>query len=519
MQDPQPSPLALLAATCSKIGHPGSAQQGQQQIKVIGPQGQVIQTTDLSQLAAAQGATAWVMDSSGKIIQQQIQQPVSSQAVPSTPTGSGAVTLAAGPGGQLVQQQVGVPQIIAGPGGTAQVAQQQLGTVQALNMLPQVQNITLPDGQEAIFIPANTAIPSQAVIQPQQTQQQMGIQQAVMLPNGQIVQAQNIVPAQQTQVAQQAQQAQQQQQQVQNVTLGGIPGIAQPQGSQIVNIGGVQYMATTVHPQAQNVLQALQLAPQIQQLQTIHIPVSTANGQTMYQAVQVPVQSLQPGAVQGGGAISVQQPGVITLGNQTVATGQMQQQQQPQQQQVKPVKVESAATSSQEQNQTELQSQQRQQQVQQVQIPTISVDSHGNITLNQTPVKGESQLQQQQQRQQSQQQQAAVLGAAGGLVSMSGGNVSIIQSPQTSTPQTPIVSVASLSQTMVTPTSTQSTPSTPATPGGVQQQVQNIILPNGQIVQGIQSPTVLNTANLQINSSGQIVQTPVINMTGKMFDT
>ncbi len=26
---------------------------------------------------------------------------------------------------------------------------------QTLNMLPQVQNITLPDGQEAIFIPAN----------------------------------------------------------------------------------------------------------------------------------------------------------------------------------------------------------------------------------------------------------------------------------------------------------------------------------------------------------------------------
>ena len=51
LQDPQPSPLALLAATCSKIGHPGSAQQGQQQIKVIGPQGQVLQAADLNQLA------------------------------------------------------------------------------------------------------------------------------------------------------------------------------------------------------------------------------------------------------------------------------------------------------------------------------------------------------------------------------------------------------------------------------------------------------------------------------------
>ena len=63
---------------------------------------------------------------------------------------------------------------------------------QALNMLPQVQNITLPDGQEAIFIPANTAMPSQAIIQP--PQQQQPVQQAILLPNGQIIQAQTLQP-------------------------------------------------------------------------------------------------------------------------------------------------------------------------------------------------------------------------------------------------------------------------------------------------------------------------------------
>ena len=286
--------------------------------------------------------------------------------------------------------------------------------------------------------------------------------------------------------------------------MSGIPGLAQAQGSQIVTIGGVQCVATAVPQQAQNVLQAIQMAPQIQQMQTIHMPVSTANGQTVFQAVQVPVQSLQPGAVQVGGAMNVQQPGVITLGNQTMATGQLQQQQQPQ---IKSANIKTEnSTASQEQNQVEVQSQQ--QQVQQVQIPTISVDSQGNITLNPAPVKGESQ-------QQSQQASVAVLGAAGGLVSMGGGNVGIIQSPQTSTPQTPTVSVASLSQPLVTPASTQSTtPATPATPSGTQQQVPNILLSNGQIVQGIQSPTVLNATNLQINSNGQIVQTPVINIPG-----
>ena len=133
------------------------------------------------------------MDGTGKIVQQQ----VTPQTVPSTPTTTGAVTLAAGPGGQLVQQQVGVPQIIAGAGATPQVAQQQIGAVQALTMLPQIQNITLPDGQEAIFIP-NNAIPSQAAVQPQNSQQ-IGVQQAVVLPNGQIVPAANVVTPQQAQ--------------------------------------------------------------------------------------------------------------------------------------------------------------------------------------------------------------------------------------------------------------------------------------------------------------------------------
>ena len=440
------------------------------------------------------------MDGTGKIVQQQ----VTPQTVPSTPKTPGAVTFAAGPGGQLVQQQVGVPQIIAGAGATPQVAQQQIGAVQALTMLPQIQNITLPDGQEAIFIP-NNAIPNQATVQPQNAQQ-IGVQQAVMLPNGQIVPAANVVTPQQAQAAQQPQSQQgqaQAQQQVQS--LSGIQGLAQAQGSQIVTIGGVQCVATAVPQQAQNVLQAIQMAPQIQQMQTIHMPVSTANGQTVFQAVQVPVQSLQPGAVQVGGAMNLQQPGVITLGNQTMAAGQLQQQQQQQQIKSANIKTENATT-PQEQNQVEVQSQQ--QQVQQVQIPTISVDSQGNITLNPAPAKGESQ-------QQSQQASAAVLGAAGGLVSMGGGNVGIIQSPQTSTPQTPTVSVASLSQPLVTPASTQSTtPVTPATPSGTQQQVPNILLSNGQIVQGIQSPTVLNATNLQINSNGQIVQTPVINVAG-----
>ncbi len=59
LQDAQPSPLALLAATCSKIGHPGAAQQGQQQYKVIDHQGQILQATDITQLATQGACSAW----------------------------------------------------------------------------------------------------------------------------------------------------------------------------------------------------------------------------------------------------------------------------------------------------------------------------------------------------------------------------------------------------------------------------------------------------------------------------
>ncbi len=426
-------------------------------------------------------ATAWIMDSSGKVIQQQIQQqPVSSQATATTNANvAGAVTLSAGPAGQLIPQQIGVPQLIAGATATTpQVPQQPLVGGQAMNMC---HTITLSDGQEAVFIPTNTAIPSQAVVQPQQ----VGIQQAVILHNGQIVQAQNLVSPQQVQVAQQSQA--QLQPAVQNLALGSLAGVGQAQGS-LISIGGTQYMAT-IHPQV--------LPPQVPQMQTVHIPVSTANGQTVYQAVQVPVQSLQP-AVQN-----------FTLGNQTITAG-------PEQVQIKQenTKAEAAGgnvASVQEQTQTEVQAQQ-------AHIPTLNVDSQGVITLHHTPVKGGGAQQvEQTPPQQQQQQQAAVISATGGLISMAGGSMGLVQASQsTSTPQTPTVSVSSLPQTMVTPSSTQNTVSTLTAPTGLQQQqVQSIVLPSGQVVQGIQSPTLLNAANLQITNTGQIVQTPVLNVPGE----
>lgn len=131
-------------------------------------------------------------------------------------------------------------------------------------MLPAVQTVTI-DGQEAIFIPTG------GVGQAQQ-QLQLASNQALLTPSGQIIRGS-------------ANQA--------NSLSTGFT--LQNQGV-TVRAGGMQ--------------QVLQLPMQQTATISVQVPVSTANGQTVYQTLQLPVQMISngmPGIVQSGSQMQVLQ--------------------------------------------------------------------------------------------------------------------------------------------------------------------------------------------------------------------
>ncbi|KAB0797246.1 hypothetical protein PPYR_08240 [Photinus pyralis] len=179
---PTPSPLALLAATCSKIG------------------------------------------------------PTSSEP---TPTMSNTPT-------PVKSLPVGSPQVVSVPVGIPQQLLQQQGAQLvsaagqnlAYNVMQPMQTVTI-DGQEALFIPAMSLAGSQ---QPQQ-----------IFSPGQILRAPNVLPAN-----------------LQNI--------------QTVQLSNGQSVA--VRPSLPQVVQF----PTMQQTIPVQVPISSANGQTIYQTIHFPVQ-------------------------------------------------------------------------------------------------------------------------------------------------------------------------------------------------------------------------------------
>lgn len=127
------------------------------------------------------------------------------------------------------------------------------------NVIPaqQIHNIQI-DGQEAIYIPAGLP----------QTFQLAG-NQAILTPNGQ-----TFLRAQGVQVP------------------------TSVQNGQAVLHGMAQIGGQNVAIRQGNVVQALQLPMPVQQTFPVQVPISTANGQTVFQTVHVPVQTIQgvPGA-------------------------------------------------------------------------------------------------------------------------------------------------------------------------------------------------------------------------------
>ncbi|XP_052080157.1 transcription factor Sp4-like [Mytilus californianus] len=292
-QETQPSPLALLAATCSKIGAPphnqeeGQSQNGtQQQVRVIGANGNG--SGDVVVPSWVQLPAGAVVDSSGK---QTFGIPLSSLG-----------------GGQFVQQSVNSnqPQIIAtaGPGGNL-----------TYNVVQPFQTVNV-DGQEAILIPSTVASGNNGQIIAGNQQQQ---QTLFATPSGQIIRA----------------------------GAQGIPNLGNVLnlGGNIVNLGNVQGMPGV----RQNILQALQVQQPQNQFQVanvpnfIQIPMSTANGQTVMQTVQIPVQGIPVSAFQQqhlGQQFTTSDGGMTTQAGQaqtsvssattSAQSIQIQQQQQPQ---------------------------------------------------------------------------------------------------------------------------------------------------------------------------------------------
>ncbi|KAG8196392.1 hypothetical protein JTE90_009029 [Oedothorax gibbosus] len=263
-QETQPSPLALLAATCSKIGSPsdeGASPPGGPPSPPKQPtnQQQVLQATGEIIAIPFQPQTVGVLNPDGTVTQvtgvnQQtagtanVHVSGNVAALKNLPTvGASAQPNNAAQNAQVFAQQ---GQII-NPGGNI-----------TYNVIPQqIQNIQI-DGQDAIYIPT---MPQTFQISGNQIIQSPGGQ--AFLRNGP-----NVVPTS-----------------VQQNVLQGMQNVTIRQG---------------------NVVQTVQLPMPIQQTIPVQVPISTASGHTVLQTIHVPIQTMQ--GMQGANVLQSQgQP--ITL--------------------------------------------------------------------------------------------------------------------------------------------------------------------------------------------------------------
>jgi len=245
----KPSPLALLAATCSRIG----------------PTSTTLTDSNIPQIIMASTAAQQQQSQQQQQQQQQVQQQQQQQQNQQQQ--------------QQAQQLKNIPvaaaqQVVNVPLGLQQQLQQQLlqqqGTQLAYNVIPGgmgVQTITV-DGQEALYIP----------ITGQQQPQQ------IFTTPGQLVR--------------------------------GAPGVLSAGNIQTLQLANGQNVAT-LRPSIPQVVQF-----PMQQTIPVQVPISSGNGQTIYQTIHFPVQLATAAAVPN--IIQTQQL-VPQLANILTPNGQLQQ--------------------------------------------------------------------------------------------------------------------------------------------------------------------------------------------------
>lgn len=275
----QQSPLALLAATCSKLEETGEssgknqANNVQQTLKVINSS-QVINATDLAQYMqlAGPGQTVGIVNADGTITQitnsQMAGGSASGQMKPVTSIASQSQITQLAQAGQL------------GSGGVA------------YSIIPaqQVQNIQI-DGQDALYIPASSfGTTGQQTFQIAGTNQ-IFTQQATSQPNQTVVRTgagQSTSSTPQTAVIQ------------------GVQGLNNM--AQLTQLTGGQVALT----RSGNMMQTLQLpVNSLPQTIQVQMPIQTQNGQVIYHTMQMPLSSLP--ALTGGQQVVQQMPQQIQM--------------------------------------------------------------------------------------------------------------------------------------------------------------------------------------------------------------
>lgn len=264
------SPLALLAATCSKLEETGSespqpqqaggknqqnsqANNVQQTVKVINTGSQVINAADLAQYMqlATPGQTLGIVNPDGTVTQINPQVASSIGSVANT-TQIKPVTSIANQS-QLTQLSQGATQISSG------------GVAYSIIPAQQIQNIQI-DGQDAIYIPASSFSTAG-----QQTFQIAGNQIFAQQPNQQATQGVVRTSAGQTTPT------------TQTAVIQGLNNM------NLTQLAGGQ----TVALRQGNIMQTLQLPiNSLQQTVPVHIQMQTQNGQTIYQPMQLPISAL-----------------------------------------------------------------------------------------------------------------------------------------------------------------------------------------------------------------------------------
>ncbi|KAH9384361.1 hypothetical protein HPB48_026367 [Haemaphysalis longicornis] len=350
-QEVQPSPLALLAATCSKIGSPTDS-PADDSGGGDGANGDA--SPAKSSGSAATTATATVLPAgAGELVAQYVQGPTMGVL-----NADGTVTPIPAPEwfhllcAAFPSRRSSLARSLVQVTPSGQIA---------YNAIPQIQNIQI-DGQEAIFIPASFT----------------GGQQAIQLAGG-------------------------------GHALLSNQGFLRPQGFTTQNVAIRQG----------NMVQTLQIpmqtaAPALQQTIPVQVPISTGNGQTVFQTIHVPVQTLQAVATPQGNMLASGQQLAAAQVVQQLAHMQPQMAQLTAQGQLQQIQVTATAPQPQQAQRTP-----QQQQQQAAATPTswagatqVVMTSTGEAITTAAQPQVVQSAQQQQQQQAAAQQQAAQQNAA-----------------------------------------------------------------------------------------------------------